>query len=237
MKTALILPAMNEARSISRVVVALKEAFDLTIIVIDDGSVDDTAHLAKASGAIVIKHVANLGAWRATQTGIRYALKKGYERVVTCDADGQHTAEAVSRLLKQQNYVDCLIGACTSRGSAGRHITWRFFKALSGVNVTDLTSGLRLYNSRAMRVLASKQATMFEYQDVGVLLMLKQLGMKVEEVPVQMNKRENGISRIFHSWVAVFRYLIYTLVLSLTKIGPQKADVYHAKLTSKVNSE
>jgi hypothetical protein len=182
--------------------------------------------------------VLNLGAWRATQTGIRYAIKQGFERVITCDADGQHTAESIGALLYAADACDdCVIGSCTSRGSAGRHIAWGVFKSISGLPVSDLTSGLRLYSRKAMQVLASRQATMFEYQDVGVLLMLKKLNMKIVEVPVTMNQRENGISRIFHSWLAVFRYLLYTLVLSVTKIGPQKANKYHKTLTSKANSE
>lgn len=238
MKTAIILPAMNESASIRQVVSSLNASFDFEIIVVDDGSKDNTAVRAKRAGATVLQHVTNLGAWRATQTGIRFALKQRFERVITCDADGQHTLEAVKQLVNSaEESSDCLIGACTSRGSKGRHIAWRFFKTLSGLNVSDLTSGLRLYSHSAMVVLASRQATMFEYQDVGVLLMLKKLNMNVGEVPVQMIERENGISRIFHSWMAVFRYLIYTLVLSLTKIGPNKAQKYHAQLTSKANNE
>tara|TARA_Y100000034_G_C6872289_1_gene398420 strand:+ start:511 stop:1245 length:735 start_codon:yes stop_codon:yes gene_type:complete len=232
-KLAIIIPAMNESGSIASVLSDITAHFNCTVIVVDDASTDNTAQIARGLGACVLSHAINLGAWRATQTGIRYALKKGYERVVTCDADGQHPAQSLVTLLENAPLENhCTIGACTSRGSLGRHIAWRLFKRLSGVNVRDITSGLRLYTHPAMQVLASYQATMFEYQDVGVLLMLKHLKMRCSEVSVCMKQREDGISRIFHSWLAVFKYLLYTFILSMTKLGPQAVDKYHKQLTA-----
>lgn len=231
-KLAIIIPAMNEAPTIGAVIRSLRAHFSCPIIVVDDASSDSTASIAQREGAVVLPHVTNLGAWRATQTGIRYALKLDAEHVITCDADGQHPVEALLTLIeKADEKNDCTIGSCISRGSTGRHIAWRVFKRLSGVNVSDLTSGLRLYSRPAMRVLASSQATMFEYQDVGVLLMLRHLKMRCQEVSVKMNERQDGISRIFHSWLAVFKYLLYTFILSITKIGPQEVARYHKKLT------
>ena len=87
-KLAIIIPAMNESGSIASVLSDITAHFNCTVIVVDDASTDNTAQIARGLGACVLSHAINLGAWRATQTGIRYALKKGYERVVTCDADG-----------------------------------------------------------------------------------------------------------------------------------------------------
>lgn len=231
-KLAIIIPAMNESSTIASVITGIKAHLNCLLIVVDDASTDNTAQIARQHGAVVLPHTVNLGAWRATQTGIRYALKKGMNRVITCDADGQHPADALLSLLKESpQHNDCTIGSCTSRGSAGRHIAWGVFKRLSGLYVSDLTSGLRLYSRPAMHVLASPQATMFEYQDVGVLLMLKKLNMACSEVGVVMKLREDGISRIFNSWLAVIKYLIYTFILSLTKIGPQEVAKYHKQLT------
>lgn len=232
-KLAIIIPAMNEGGSIAGVLEDINSTFKCAVIVVDDASCDNTAEIAKSYGAIVLPHAINLGAWRATQTGIRFALKKGYDRVITCDADGQHPVESLVTLLENAPKANhCTIGACTSRGSVGRHIAWRVFKKLSGVNVRDITSGLRLYTRPAMQVLASYQATMFEYQDVGVLLMLKHLKMQCSEVSVSMKRREDGISRIFHSWLAVLKYLLYTFILSVTKLGPQAVAKYHKQLTA-----
>lgn len=237
-KIAIIIPAMNEARSISRVINDLRAQFDYPIIVVDDASSDNTCEVAEECGAIVLPHITNLGAWRATQTGLRFALNKGFDAVVTCDGDGQHPASSIATLLESANiHCDLVIGSCMSRGSSGRHVAWRVFKYLSGLNVSDLTSGLRLYRRPAMAVLASRQATMFEYQDVGVLLMLQKLKMSCSEVSVVMQERTDGISRIFHSWGAVFKYLIYTGILSISRLGPFKAEKYHHRLISGANSE
>lgn len=237
-KVAIIIPAMNEERSIAKVIGGLRSRFDYPIIVVDDASTDNTRRIAEKRGAIVLPHLLNLGAWRATQTGLRYALNKGFDAVVTCDADGQHPADSIATLLANAKASDELvIGSCTSRGSTGRHIAWRVFRRLSGLQVGDLTSGLRLYRRPAMAVLASRQATMFEYQDVGVLLMLQKLNMSCSEVSVNMQERKDGISRIFHSWGAVISYLLYTGILSISRLGPFKAEEYHQKLISGANSE
>lgn len=237
-KLAIIIPAMNESSSIQDVLQGIRDRFDCMVIVVDDASSDETALIAKQCGAVVLPHAINLGAWRATQTGIRYALKRGIGRVITCDADGQHPVEALIALINSApDNNDCTIGSCTSRGSAGRHIAWGTFKRLTGLDVSDLTSGLRVYSRKAMRVLASPQATMFEYQDVGVLLMLKKLNMPCSEVEVKMQPREDGISRIFHSWIAVMKYLIYTLILSVTKIGPHEVAKYNKRLTAGADLE
>jgi hypothetical protein len=232
------MPAMNEQSSIASLLRDLRDRFEFPIIVVDDASSDNTKQIAEKNGAIVLPHAVNLGAWRATQTGLRYALNHGFDSVITCDADGQHPPEAIATLLTNANFDDELvIGSCTSRGSTGRHIAWRVFKYLSGLNVSDLTSGLRLYRRPAMTVLASRQATMFEYQDVGVLLMLKKLNMNCGEVNVKMLERTDGISRIFYSWRAVIRYLLYTGILSISRIGPFRAEKYYRKLLAGVNSE
>ncbi len=81
------------------------------------------------------------------------------------------------------------------------------------------TSGYRVYDRRAIRRLASWQATLLEYQDVGVLAMLQASGMRIVDVEVRMIPRKNGISRVFYSWASVAYYMSYTLLLSFTKRG------------------
>ena len=225
------MPAMNEERTIVDVVRSVIDC-GYEVIVVDDASIDSTRQKAKSAGAIVLSNLKNLGAWKSTQAGLRYAQHLGFKVVVTMDADGQHSADDINTLLAEHSAgADVVIGNCTERGSTGRHIAWHFFKVFNRLNINDITSGFRLYSEQALNVLTSKQATMFEYQCVGVLLMMRNLGLTINEVPVSMSERETGASRIFHSWLAVSYYLIYTSLLSATKAFPTKKERYMNRLT------
>ena len=81
----------------------------------------------------------------------------------------------------------------------------------------DLTSGFRYYSVAAMRILASSEATLLDYQDLGTLLMLRRAGLRIAEVPVSMNLRLAGRSRIFHSWPSVGRYMAVTTLMCLAR--------------------
>ena len=100
-----------------------------------------------------------------------------------------------------------------------RKIAWNLMKKVSGLRLEDLTSGFRVYDRRAIRRLAAWQATLLEYQDVGVLAMLQASGIRIKDVEVNMLPRRHGMSRIFYSWTSVFYYMSYTLLLSFTKRG------------------
>jgi hypothetical protein len=137
------------------------------------------------------------------------------------DADGQHEAESLSLLVRPilEEQADVVIGSCTERGSALRQIAWKLMRKVSGLQLEDLTSGFRIYDRRAIRRLASWQATLLEYPDVGVLAMLKASGIRIKDVEVSMLPRQHGISRIFYSWTSVFYYMAYTLLLGAIKRG------------------
>lgn len=216
-----VIPAHNEADDIGNVISDIRQHCDFPVIVVDDASTDRTIDSARAGGASVIPLAVQLGAWGATQAGIRYALHKRYTLVVTMDADGQHLAESLPQLLKPvfEDVADVVIGACTDRGSLLRKIAWRLMKRASGLRPEDLTSGFRVYNWQAIRRLAGWQATLLEYQDVGVLAMLQASGLRIHDVSVTMRPRRHGISRVFHSWASVAYYMGYTLLLAVTKRG------------------
>lgn len=220
------MPAMDEASTIQKLVKSVVDC-GYKVIVVNDASNDTTAEEAFKGGATVLTHIQNLGAWKSTQTGLRYVHKLGFKVAITMDADGQHQPEHISFLVdKYREGANVVIGNCTARGSAGRHIAWRFFKYVNRLNVSDITSGFRLYNHEAISCLISKQATMLEYQCIGVLLMVRNLKLNVVETSVPMKERKIGISRIFHSWSAVGYYLIYSGLLSVTKAFPTKKEKY-----------
>ncbi len=98
-------------------------------------------------------------------------------------------------------------------------------KKISGLTLEDITSGLRVYNSKAIRELAGWRATMLDYQDIGVLLLLQSKGIRIVDVKVPMQPRLNGKSRVFKSWIMVIYYMCQTLILGLSK--RQLARRYH----------
>jgi hypothetical protein len=213
-----VIPALNEAASIADVVNRVLALGNTDVLVVDDGSNDETARLASASGAIVLQAPLRQGAWGAMQTGIRHAMREGYSGVVTMDADGQHEPAELARLLQAAEAgADVVIGACPARGSFMRRQAWRYFRFLTGFAFEDLTSGFRFYNAKACYLLAREEATLLDYQDIGVLLLLHRAGLRVKEVPVAMNPRQFGASRIFYSWWSVARYMAETTLLCLAR--------------------
>jgi hypothetical protein len=225
---AVLVPAWNEEVTVADVVSKIRNDCQYDVIVINDASTDQTAERAAAAGATVLNLPINLGAWGATQTGIRFALKRGYRQVITMDADGQHLPAAIPDLLVPiaAGEADMVIGSCTQRGSRARKMAWRFFRGMTGLEIEDLTSGFRAYDLAAMKILASKKATLLEYQDVGVLLLLIHAGLRMREIKVPMCVRVSGSSKIFSSWFKVAEYLLLTLILCTSHIMKMKSHMH-----------
>jgi glycosyltransferase involved in cell wall biosynthesis len=210
-----VIPAKDEAATIAQVVTDVRAAGWRHVLVVDDHSSDETGALARGAGAQVARPVLPLGAWGGMQLGIRQALAQGFHAVITMDADGQHEVQELPALLARADQADVVIGAYPQRVSRLRKLAWRWFKAISGFEFQDLTSGFRYYNRQAMQVLAGSEATLLDYQDVGVLMLLRHAQLRITEVPVHMNTRLSGHSRIFYSWFSVLRYMAVTTLLCL----------------------
>lgn len=216
-----VVPVFNEAASLPAVIRQLKLYPELDILVVDDASTDGSREAALSQNVRVLPLPIKLGAWGAMQTGIRYANRKGYTHVITMDGDGQHHSHEIANLISTMRLhpeADVVIGACVVRGSRLRRAAWRFFRSITGIGIEDITSGFRLYNQKAIRELVRSQATLLEYQDVGVLLMLKKVGLTILETDVSMTPRQNGKSRIYSSWLMVGYYMIVTTILSISKV-------------------
>jgi hypothetical protein len=221
----IVIPAHNEERDIGQVLAEVREHCDFPAVVVDDASTDRTVQRAREAGATVLPLTVQLGAWGALQAGMRYALRQGYQYVLTMDADGQHEAVWIDSLLEPvlAGRADVSIGCCVRRGSRARKVAWKILKAFSGLSLEDITSGFRVYNRVALVLLAGWQATLLEFQDVGVLVMLKNRGLRLEDVEVTMMPRRSGASRVYHSWFAVAYYMLYTLLLGVSKRGVRTA--------------
>lgn len=215
------MPALNEEKTVGEVVKLTRQHLGYNIVVVNDYSTDKTAQRASEAGAVVINLPSQLGAWGAAQTGIRWARKHGYSEVITMDADGQHDPAVIRTLVetRRETNADVVIGTHPERLSAAKRLAWFYIRQLTRLGVTDFTSGLRVYGSKAIDILAQGEATLIDYQDVGVLLVLRAKGAVILEAPAPMKEREVGQSRVFSSWLVVARYMLRTTVLCLARVG------------------
>lgn len=214
----IVIPAYNEADTIAEVIAAVHKATDAPVLVVCDGCEDDTAAHALAMGSQVLDLPVRLGAWGAIQAGLRYGWRHGFEQVLTLDADGQHPADALPDLRAGLEHADVTIGTYPDRLSTARRVAWWYFRALTGLSVVDVTSGMRGYGPRALALLIRPEASLLDYQDVGVLMLLSGQAMTIAEVPVTMKPRQAGHSRVFNSWFQVARYMVHTTVLCIARI-------------------
>jgi glycosyltransferase involved in cell wall biosynthesis len=219
--TLILIPAHNEAATVGGIVTELRERWSYPVVVIDDNSSDETCAVAESAGATVLPLALQLGAWGAIQTGLRYALANGYRTAVTLDGDGQHDPASLGDILAPlvADQADVVIGAYPARASRARLLAWRYFRGLTGMELEDITSGFRAYNEKAITLLASREASLLDYQDVGVLLILLRSGLRTVEVDSPMNPRSQGASRVFDSWRTVGKYMLQTSLLCVARIG------------------
>ena len=207
-KCLAVVPAYNEEVALPGVLHKLQEAapgFD--ILVIDDGSTDDTARVAEANGARVIRHPFNLGIGGAVQSGFGFAQDNGYDFCVQVDADGQHDPAQIERLqavMTGDPAVDMVVGsrflsddyeypAPISRRT-GIHIFAFICSRIIGQRVSDPTSGFRLCNRRAIALFARDYP--HDFPEVEGILMCHYHRLQMREVPVQMYERGGGQSSI-----------------------------------------
>lgn len=213
------------------VVAGVRGALGCRVLVVDDASTDGTVEQARLAGADVLTLPLGLGAWGATQAGIRYAHRHGFPGVVTLDADGQHLPASLPSLFaeQQQQGAQVVIGTCVERLSRAKRLAWHYLRVLTGLRLTDFTSGLRLYDRHAIEVLAGPEASLLDYQDVGVLMLLARNGLSIAETHTPMMPRRQGHSRVFASWWVVARYMLHTTVLCLAQIDAgRRAPPVHA---------
>jgi len=214
-RVCFIIPAWNEAGAISGVVKDLKnrahsEDFDLEIVVVDDGSKDDTARRAASAGAKVIRHILNTGAGGATATGLSYAQQNGFDLAATLDADGQHNTEDVITGIKLmlKSGGDLIIGSRLINSDGMSKIKILGNKGLSivtqllfRVSVTDSQSGLRIYSRKALDELRWKTSG-YEFCS-EMIWRAKQLHLEIKEYPIQAIYTDYSLAKGQNNWNAV----------------------------------
>jgi glycosyltransferase involved in cell wall biosynthesis len=201
----LIIPAFNEGESVAKLIARLRGAVpQADVLVIDDGSTDDTARRAR-TGSHVVSLPFNLGIGGAMQTGYRFAELHNYDIAVQVDGDGQHRPRQVRRLVDQllDGQTDFVVGSRflgeghyaqkPARLVGGWLLRW-MLRQLTGLHITDCTSGFRAANRRVIRAFAHWYPE--DYPEPEVILLLHRAGYRICEIPVTMHQRRQGRSSI-----------------------------------------
>ncbi len=231
-----VIPAYNEAARLGRVLEGVRAAdASLAVLVVDDGSSDDTAAVARAAGARVVRLPFNMGAGVAAQTGYKFALAEGYDCLVQLDADGQHEPADIPALLGivMRGEADVAIGSrFLGRGDYRvgtlRRVGMGLFRMLAymmtGVRFSDVTSGFRALHADVIRFFTTEWYPT-DYADADVLITLRQAGFTIKEVPVRMYPRAGG--RSMHAGLRPV-YYVFKMLLSVA-LAPLRRAVFERK--------
>jgi len=244
-----IVPAWNEGGSVGRVVRGVfRELPEATVLVVDDGSTDETAQEAGSAGALVIRLPYNLGIGGAVQTGFRYALAHGFDLAVQVDGDGQHLPHEIATLLKtmERENADLVVGSRFASRSeyrprlARRVGIWLFARLLSclcGKRLTDTTSGFRAANRPALAHMSQIYA--FDYPEVESLVTLHRAGYHIVEVPVTMKQRAGGSSSInlISGLYYMFKVLLAVLVDAVAMPRYKRGEMVRLYMSEKTEEE
>jgi glycosyltransferase involved in cell wall biosynthesis len=210
-RVLVVIPSYNEERALPGVLEELRQAtrelpHQIEALVVDDGSSDGTAAVARAHGARVISLCSNLGIGGAVQTGLRVAYAEGFDCAAQVDGDGQHICADLGAMLERLSAhppPDLLVGSRFLRGDgfqstalrrAGKLWLSGVLRLFCGLQVSDPTSGFRVFGPRALALF--HRAFPFDFPEAEVLATARACGLRIAEVPVTMRERQSGRSSI-----------------------------------------
>ncbi|MBI1353572.1 MAG: glycosyltransferase [Acidobacteria bacterium] len=220
-----LIPCYNEEAAIGVTIGQVRAVVDAPVVVVDDGSWDGTANVARVAGAEVLQLPHHLGLGGAVQMGYRFAFEHGFERVVRVDGDGQHVAEDIPKLLAEldEGDVDLVAGSRflgPSDYPVQRLRRWggllfsAVLRPILGQRITDPTSGFIAVNRQALEVFS--RSFPLEYPEIEALVVLKRKALRFCEVPARMRPRIAGTSTITR-WKAVY-YMVRVLLGVLVNV-------------------
>jgi len=192
---SIVVPAFNEEETVGVVVTQLKEVLpQCELIVVDDGSTDNTAEIARKAGADVISHVRNTGYGSAVKTGL---LRATGEKVLLCDADGQHRTEDVKKIAELSLIHDAVVGVRDNRFHVnwrrvpGKWILRRFADFLAGERIPDLNCGLRLVKKEILLQYLHLLPQGFSLSTTSTFALIKG-GYQIVWVPISTVQRKGS---------------------------------------------
>ena len=220
-RTIVIMPAYNEEAIIDRTIQRIQDCLaDIDILVIDDGSIDRTAPIASEMGARVVRLRENVGIGGAVREGYKIAEELDKEFTVQIDADGQHDPCSIAPMIRflEDNNLDVVIGSRFMKGPIVqmpflRRAGIRYFSILTSMiihrRITDCTSGFRLVNSKARRLLIEEYSS--DFPDANAIVYLGLRGMKIAEMSIPAIERSTGSSSL-----AGLRFISYPLKVTVS---------------------
>ncbi len=218
-----LIPCLNEEEAVGAVIQRATAVLDATVLVIDDGSTDGTARVARENGAEVVRLPFNLGVGAAIRTGLRYAWQNGYDHVIQIDGDGQHDADEARKLLAAVTAgdVDLVVGSrfgSSYRVGRLRRLCMRYLARVTTKRlrtpITDATSGFRAFGPRAVALFSRSYPSDYLSDTVEALLLAADAGLRVVEVPTLMHPRQGGVPSA-NAWRSAFHLARLMLVISL----------------------
>lgn len=234
-KILLIIPAYNEQDNILKTYNTVinynkknKENYD--VIVINDGSTDQTGKICDDNNIPVIHLIHNLGIGGSVQTGYKYAYENNYDIAIQYDGDGQHDVSYVKKIITPllEEKADFVIGSrfvgktndgfqSTFARRVGIRIVSSFIKLVTGKKVYDTTSGFRACNKNIIKQFSNSYPK--EYPEPITTVELLKRGYRLSEIPVEMKERDGGTSSI-HSWKTV--YYMINVIFSILIVGTRR---------------
>lgn len=220
-RVLVLIPVFNEGKSIHNLVAEIRALYpEMDILVIDDGSGDDSAEEAKKGGAVVIRHGFNLGDGAARQTGFLYAIREGYDYVIHLDGDRQHSPREVYHFLNvlRHGEADLVVGSRFLGCHAyhlplSKKIGMKLFSTICSLvirqRITDPTSGFRGINRRAMDIYTRGYYPQ-HFPDADVIISSYFQGLTIREIPITV--RASQSTDLHRGWTVI--YYIYKMLLS-----------------------
>lgn len=230
--TLIIVPAWNEAGSIGSTLTDIRAAgLPYDVVVVDDGSSDGTAEIARAGGAIVLELPFNLGVGGAMRAGFTYAYRGRYQRAIQVDADGQHNAADIQRVLAGLELADISIGArfadvgdytVTGPRRWAMIVLAKVVSRVAGTRLTDVTSGFRAAGPRAIAQYVRYYPAEYLGDTLDSLVAALHSGLTVTQVPVAMRPRQHGTPSQGAAGSAVYLLRsVFALSLALMRPRPR----------------
>lgn len=220
MKVCAVIPAYNEEKTVGVVVERTKQYVD-TVFVVDDGSIDGTAEIARRYGAEVIQHPVNQGIGAAQQTGYNAAIRNDFDYLIQLDSDGQHDPKYIPEMLEIARSCDMVIASRFRNSNCDgypfvRRLGISFYSRLTNLlthaNITDVTSGYRIYR---MECLKKINRLPNKHWAIAQTLEVAKKGFVIKEVPVSMPTRKQGKSQFSFT-----TYVLYPIkmILVITRV-------------------